>query len=69
MRGNPVNRLEEVWPGTATQAGNAGEGDSWAAKAQTWQSDLERYIGDHPKVVLAAAAAAGLVLGWLVKRK
>jgi ElaB/YqjD/DUF883 family membrane-anchored ribosome-binding protein len=69
MQGNPVNRLEQVWAGTATSAESAGEGGSWTDKAQTWQSDLERYISDNPKVALAAAAAAGLVLGWLVKRK
>jgi ElaB/YqjD/DUF883 family membrane-anchored ribosome-binding protein len=42
---------------------------SWSDTAKSWEDDLKKFIGDHPKATLLAGAAVGLILGWLVKRK
>jgi ElaB/YqjD/DUF883 family membrane-anchored ribosome-binding protein len=68
MRESPVNRLEPHWP-QSTAASSPREGASWSDTAKSWEEDLKKFIGDHPKATLLAGAAVGLVLGWLVKRK
>jgi ElaB/YqjD/DUF883 family membrane-anchored ribosome-binding protein len=30
---------------------------------------LQEFMGEHPKLTVAAAAAVGMILGWMVKRK
>lgn len=37
--------------------------------ANTWEEQLKEFMGEHPKLTVAAAAAVGLMLGWMVKRK
>jgi ElaB/YqjD/DUF883 family membrane-anchored ribosome-binding protein len=34
-----------------------------------WEKRLEEFMGEHPKLTVAAAAAVGLLLGWMVKRR
>jgi hypothetical protein len=70
MRESPVNRLEPHWPTYATRP-QAPEYDpvSWSEMANSWEVRLQRFLGEHPKLTVAAAAAAGLMLGWMVKRK
>ena len=46
-----------------------GEKPSWGQMAKAWEKDLENFMGDHPKLTLAAAATVGLLVGWMVKRK
>ncbi len=69
MRDSPVNRLEPHWPPAAPYDVAATERWSWSDSARSWEGNLEVFMADHPKVALIAAAAAGLVLGWMVKRK
>jgi ElaB/YqjD/DUF883 family membrane-anchored ribosome-binding protein len=52
---------------TAPPAGH--EESSWRETAKTWEQQLENFMGDHPKLTLAAAATVGLLVGWMVKRK
>jgi ElaB/YqjD/DUF883 family membrane-anchored ribosome-binding protein len=70
MGDSPVNRLEKHWlrksvPVVPPQR----DEPSWKDTAKSWEENLENFMGDHPKLTLAAAATIGLVLGWLVKRK
>jgi ElaB/YqjD/DUF883 family membrane-anchored ribosome-binding protein len=37
--------------------------------AASWEERFQEFMGEHPKLTVAAAAAVGLVLGWMVKRK
>jgi ElaB/YqjD/DUF883 family membrane-anchored ribosome-binding protein len=37
--------------------------------ATSLERRFEDFMGEHPKLTVAAAAALGLVLGWMVKRK
>jgi ElaB/YqjD/DUF883 family membrane-anchored ribosome-binding protein len=30
---------------------------------------FEEFMGEHPKLTVAAAAGLGLLLGWMIKRK
>lgn len=66
----PINRLESIFP--RSSKGNVAEADeqaAWREKAKSWEHDLENLLAEHPKIAIGAAAAFGLVLGWLVKRK
>jgi ElaB/YqjD/DUF883 family membrane-anchored ribosome-binding protein len=70
MAANPVNRLESHWPPVPeATAPAASEDTSWRETAKSWEQHLENFMGDHPKLTLAAAATVGLLLGWMVKRK
>ena len=70
MAANPVNRLEPHWPQTPEAFAPAeSEETSWRETAKSWEQQLEHFMGDHPKLTLAAAATVGLLLGWMVKRK
>jgi len=42
---------------------------TWKSKARTFEKEVETLMGDHPRLALVAAATAGLLLGWMVKRK
>lgn len=54
---------------TKTAEEKHGEAATLAATAKSWETELERFIGEHPRLTIGAAAAAGLLLGWMVKRK
>ena len=70
MQDSPVNRLASHWPRPAgRQAAPECEPQSWGEMANTWEQHLEEFMGEHPKLTVAAAAAVGLMLGWMVKRK
>jgi ElaB/YqjD/DUF883 family membrane-anchored ribosome-binding protein len=70
MQDSPVNRLAANWPQLSTPyATGANDDASWSETAKSWEVNLENFMGDHPKLTLAAAAAVGLLLGWMVKRK
>jgi ElaB/YqjD/DUF883 family membrane-anchored ribosome-binding protein len=70
MRNSPINRLEPHWPrAAAPEAEQYADESSWEKRAKSWEENLEDFMADHPKLTLAAAAALGLVLGWMVKRK
>jgi ElaB/YqjD/DUF883 family membrane-anchored ribosome-binding protein len=71
MAANPVNRLDPHWPQTPEAFAPPAESEdtSWRETAKSWEQHLEHFMGDHPKLTLAAAATVGLLLGWMVKRK
>jgi hypothetical protein len=71
MAANPVNRLDPHWPQTPEAYAPPQEPaeTSWRGTAKAWEQQLENFMGDHPKLTLAAAATIGLMLGWMVKRK
>jgi hypothetical protein len=70
MRDSPVNRLEPHWPTTTTRPPvPVIESPTWKEKVGTWEDDVQNFLSEHPKLTIAAAAAVGLVLGWMVKRK
>jgi ElaB/YqjD/DUF883 family membrane-anchored ribosome-binding protein len=45
------------------------EMSSLKSKARSWEKEIRMLVGDHPRIALAAAATAGVLLGWMVKRK
>jgi len=66
----PINRLESMWPqGEAAEVAAGRDAASWSNRAKTWENDLESLLRKHPRVAIAAAAAVGIALGWIVKRK
>jgi ElaB/YqjD/DUF883 family membrane-anchored ribosome-binding protein len=69
MRGSPVNRLEKLVPSPANYSANAGAQNSLTIRVKSWDYGIEQFIGDHPKLTLGLAAAVGLVIGWMVKRR
>ena len=70
MQNSPVNRLDRHWPKRpGPEADRFSDETAWSRMAKTWEENLENFMADHPKLTVAAAAALGLVLGWMVKRK
>jgi ElaB/YqjD/DUF883 family membrane-anchored ribosome-binding protein len=70
MRGGHVNRLEHAWkPIVTVEPVAAPSASGWRSKAKTWEKEVAAFMGDHPRLALGAAAAVGLLLGWMVKRK
>jgi hypothetical protein len=70
MPGSPLNRLEHHWPQTPVPyAPSAWERSTWRETAKSWDREIETFLGDHPKLTLAAAATIGLLLGWVMKRR
>ena len=49
--------------------GGSARGGAWNKQARVWEGSLEDLLRKHPRVAIAAAAAVGLALGWIVKRK
>jgi ElaB/YqjD/DUF883 family membrane-anchored ribosome-binding protein len=59
-----------MWPlSEAAETAARREAASWSKQAKTWEGSLENLFRRHPKVAIAAAAAVGIALGWIVKRK
>jgi ElaB/YqjD/DUF883 family membrane-anchored ribosome-binding protein len=71
MHGSPVNRLEKakVWRRTVAPDLLEPESSRRSAASRSWEHSLGTFIADHPQLVLATAAAVGLLLGWMVKRR
>jgi hypothetical protein len=66
----PINRLESLWSRSETpQTLPRREGVDLSSRAKSWENSLEGLFAKHPKAAIAAAAAVGLALGWMVKRK
>jgi ElaB/YqjD/DUF883 family membrane-anchored ribosome-binding protein len=67
---SPINRLESIWPQSKTATVPPGaQKSSLSDTAKSWEYSFENLLAEHPKVTIAAAAAIGIALGWLVKRK
>lgn len=69
MSGSSVNRLENAWTSTATPPYDAEPQGSWSEHANMWEAKFERFIEEHPKLVVASAAIAGIAIGLLMKRR
>jgi len=66
----PINRLESILPQSSREdATRVGRQTSWSDTAKSWEHNIEDLLAHHPKVAIGAAAAFGLILGWLVKRR
>lgn len=66
MRDTPINRLEQAWSKTQP---NGGSPTGIKQRTQVWEANAESYVRAHPQVALAAAAVAGVLLGWMIKRR
>jgi ElaB/YqjD/DUF883 family membrane-anchored ribosome-binding protein len=69
MQNSPVNRLERHWRSTAVPEAQQYADQLSREMEKSWENKVEDFLADHPKLTLAAAAAVGMVLGWMVKRK
>jgi hypothetical protein len=70
MRESPANRLEPHWASIEAKAkAPQVEPISWKERAGSWEHGLQDFLSEHPKLTVATAAAVGLLLGWMVKRK
>jgi len=69
--GSPINRLESIWPQskTASVPPPGSQKSTLSDTARSWEYSFENLLAEHPKVTIAAAAAIGIALGWMVKRK
>jgi ElaB/YqjD/DUF883 family membrane-anchored ribosome-binding protein len=65
-----INRLESMWPRSERAEASAGrEAATWSRKARSAEHTLEDLLTKHPRIAIAAAAAVGIALGWIVKRR
>jgi ElaB/YqjD/DUF883 family membrane-anchored ribosome-binding protein len=70
MQDSPVNRVTSHWPHTSTRSiAPDYEKRSLSESVKPLEKRLEEFMGEHPKLTVAAAAAVGLLLGWMVKRR
>jgi hypothetical protein len=70
MRESSANRLEPHWPKYSIRpVVPQYELRPWEESAKSLDTRLREFMGEHPKLTVAAAAAVGLMLGWMVKRK
>lgn len=66
----PINRLESMWPRSEPAEVLARrEAATWSGKAKRAEDTLEDLLTKHPRIAIAAAAAVGIALGWIVKRR
>jgi ElaB/YqjD/DUF883 family membrane-anchored ribosome-binding protein len=66
----PINRLESMWPRSERSEVLARhEAATWSKKAKRAEDTLEDLLMKHPRIAIAAAAAVGIALGWIVKRR
>jgi hypothetical protein len=66
------DRLQQYWPANRPPVERPLDRETNASEmspGETWAERLAAGMGERPILTLAAAAATGLVLGWLVKRK
>jgi ElaB/YqjD/DUF883 family membrane-anchored ribosome-binding protein len=64
----PINRLESIW--SRSEGQDVGhEQVALSRRTKLWENSLENLLAKHPKAAIAAAAAVGIALGWIVKRK
>jgi hypothetical protein len=69
MQNRPVNRLEHHWSKAVLPEAEQYRDEPPVGTLQGWERSVEDFMSDHPKLSIAAAAAFGMVLGWMVKRK
>jgi ElaB/YqjD/DUF883 family membrane-anchored ribosome-binding protein len=65
---SPLNRLQPHWLRSADE-GAPIDAQQVAAQADAWRRRIEQFLGDHPQATVVVAAAVGVAIGWLVKRK
>jgi hypothetical protein len=66
----PINRLESIWPRSeGPEALAAPKQAVWTTRAKSWENRLEDFLAEYPKAAILAAAAVGIAIGWIVKRK
>jgi ElaB/YqjD/DUF883 family membrane-anchored ribosome-binding protein len=66
----PINRLESIWSRhEARTTAVAPEQPVWTKRAKLWENRFEGLLAKHPTAALVTAAAVGIALGWIVKRK
>jgi hypothetical protein len=66
----PSNRLKQHWPQSDVDDASSDQGEATNyTVSKDWTARLAHYLGQHPRVTLAAGAIAGVALGWIVKRK
>jgi ElaB/YqjD/DUF883 family membrane-anchored ribosome-binding protein len=65
-----TNRLKKHWPGgPADGQGNLLDHEQLEKRLGLVAEQAEQFVKRHPRLSLAMAVAAGVTLGWLVKRK
>lgn len=66
-----TNRLNSLWPHTATDAESSALPDvtRLAEKVEPLVQNVGSAIAEHPRVSLTLAASLGVALGWFIKRK
>ena len=66
----PINRLESIWSRSEVRdEPEVFERATVGERAKKLEYSLEGLFAKHPKVAIAAAAAVGIALGLIVKRK
>ena len=71
MTKSPLNRLQRHWPSAPGRQPDREQSESapWTATLRPWVARVEEIIGERPAASLAAAAAVGVLLGMLIKRR
>jgi len=71
--GAPINRLESLWPLGDTREPSVIEEPPLSRRMKRRARSMERgargLMAEHPTAAIVAAAAFGIALGWIVKRK
>jgi ElaB/YqjD/DUF883 family membrane-anchored ribosome-binding protein len=69
MQDSPANRLASHWHPKVRSIAPEYKRKTLGETVKPWEQRLEEFMGEHPKLTVAAAAAVGLLLGWMVKRR
>jgi ElaB/YqjD/DUF883 family membrane-anchored ribosome-binding protein len=70
MPDSPVDRLKPHWPeAPGRHYRPTYEPRTLGELAKPMEKRFEEFMGEHPKLTVAAAAGLGLLLGWMIKRK
>jgi ElaB/YqjD/DUF883 family membrane-anchored ribosome-binding protein len=70
----PVNRLESLWSRSESREAPVLDEPPFSMRrvklrAKSWENGVEGLMAKHPTAAIVAAAAIGIALGWMVKRK
>jgi len=65
----PINRLESMWSRSEGREIAVAQRPVWTKRAQSLEKSFESLLAKHPTAAIVTAAAVGIALGWIVKRK
>ncbi len=63
-----MSQLEQEFWQAQLRSGQHEEPDLTGRLAAWWQT-IQKQVGENPKLIIGAGLTAGVILGWLIKRR